>query len=121
MGYDLEPRNKSLEFFHFNTFAWPVLVESFGMMYPWYKYGIGYVSPDGTYPLILSNEGFKVSANEARMMARMATNFVNLQRALPENWNIENGKIYKKIRSDFVDLFEKFASWAERSNGFKIN
>jgi len=97
-------------------------------------------------PRLTSNDGMRVTAEEAKMMARMARNYVLIQRSLPEENAsgslIDKGSITRddlmrtltsaltgsnpdekwpqKIRSDFVDKFEQFAEWAERSGGFAI-
>lgn len=134
MGYDLAPRNKELESFHFGAFSFPVLLEACGYLWPaihggarWYM--IGGVDPrlGGSYPAILSNDGFRVTALEARIMARVARNYVAIQRSLGPEYAVDDWakpeyqRVWpRKIRDDFVDRFEAFAPWAERSGGFAI-
>lgn len=135
MGYDLAPRNKAEEGFHFGAFSFPVLLEACGYLWPaisggarWYH--VSGVDPRmGTnYPLILSNDGFPVTAEEARIMARVARNYVAIQRSLPEDHGAGDTidtpdwqrAFPRKIRPDFVDTFERFAAWAPRSHGFRI-
>lgn len=36
------------------------------------------------YPLLLSNDGFAVTDEEAKIMARIARNYVTIQRTLPD-------------------------------------
>jgi hypothetical protein len=97
------------------------------------------------YPALHSNDGFHVNAEEARILARCARNYVAIQRSLPDDAKgdgipsvasfdrpaIEallvkalSGTASEpwpmKIRDDFVDKFDEFASWAEQSKGFEI-
>jgi hypothetical protein len=134
MGYDFRPKKKDAGDFYLGAFSWPVLVEQFGCMFPfmqkikWYcVFGIDERMPaTDTYPRIISNDGFKVRNDEAKMMAQMARNYVAIQRSLPEQPEIpfntpdELKPWPRKIRTDFVDQFEKFADWAEKSGGFSI-
>lgn len=152
MGYDLKPKNKNLDYFHFGAFSYPVLLEACGYLWPFILDGGRYYSVpdidkrfDGEYPRILTNDGFRITASEAKIMARCARNFVAIQRTLPDKnmgtgFSCQNtfkkedlidslmrglsganpGPWPKKIRSDFVDKLEKFAEWAEKSQGFRI-
>lgn len=129
MGYDLEPSNKKADWFHFGALSWPVLLEACGYLWPaiqnggqWYcVFGVDKRMPKGhTYPEIITNDGFRVTAEEGRIMARVARNFVAIQRSLPEvrgpgdEWPVA-------IRDDFVDKFDAFATWAEKARGFRIH
>ena len=132
MGYDLSPRRKDAGPFHFGAFSWLVLVErTMGTLYPMTHDGPRWVCAFGAdprmpagdgYPRLISNDGFRVTADEARIMARCARNYVSIQQAVrlamqeapAEKW------AYLLIRQDFVDLFERFAPWAEKSGGFRI-
>jgi hypothetical protein len=157
MSYDLAPTNKKAGTFSFGAFSFPILLDACGYLFPcihnggqWYcAFGVDPRMPQGdTYPRILSNDGFKVTANEARIMARVARNLVAIQRSLPDpspeelaGAGIQQKMEFKredveamllramsgakehwplKIRSDFTDKFERFAEWAERSGGFEI-
>lgn len=134
MGYDFKPKNDDADGFHLGAFSWPVLLEQFGCLFPftqklkWYcVFGIDERMPaSDRYPRIISNDGFPVTDEEAKIMARMARNYVAIQRTLPEQPEPEFGAPEweqpwpRKIRTDFVDQFEKFAEWAEKSGGFEI-
>ncbi len=154
MGYDLSARNKELDSFHFGAFSFPVLLEACGYLFSsihkggrWYcAFGADNRMGD-RYPGILANDGFRVTAEEAKIMARIARNFVTIQRTLPDEDMTDgiNGKDAtinrerlvdllaaamhggareewpQKIRTDFVDLFEAFADWADKSRGFAIH
>ena len=135
MGYDLMPRNKKAGTFWLGIFPFQILQEACGYLWPciskgvrWYcVFGADPRMPVGdNYPRLLSNDGFRITAEEARIMARIARNFVEVQRSLSDErtpsdltpvhlwpWPI-------KIYTDFVDKFEQFADWAERSQGFAI-
>lgn len=160
MGYDLTALNPELtgddKRFHFGAFSWGPLLEACGYLFPclsrggqWYcLWGADPRMPEGdTYPRLLSNDGFVVTADEAKIMARMARNFVAIQRSLPEDHRgsgtSSTQMMFKredieqilmkamsgitddrpwpvKIRDDFTEKYERFAVWAEKSGGFEI-
>lgn len=119
MGYDLSAANKELEPFHFGTFSFPFVIEACGYLFPctsnaagsngqWEAvFGVDDRMPEGdTYPKLLSNDGFKVTAFEAKVMARCCRNFVHIKRGT--------------IREDFLEKMWAFSDWAEASKGFRI-
>lgn len=153
MGYDLKANNSEQGWFKAGAFSFPILLEACGYLFPciqnggkWYcAFGVDERMPEGdTYPRLISNDGFKVTAEEARIMARIARNFVAIQRTLPDENETDDARskseftredvakllVQKmhggqehwpvKIRADFVDKFEKFAEWADKSEGFAI-
>jgi hypothetical protein len=155
MGYDLTPNNTDAGRFHFGAFSFPVLIDACGYLWPvasdkgrWYcVFGADPRMPQGDdYPRLISNDEFPVTEFEAQVMARVARNFVAVQRSLPEShrgsgtlstqesFNREGleqtllramsgappGPWPVKIRDDFTALFERFAEWAERSGGFTV-
>lgn len=159
MGYILKPKKKSAGDFEFGAFSFPVLLEVTNHLFAcihhggkWYcdfaadpRMVIDSEKPN-EYPKILS-DGFEVTHEEAVIMARMAKNWVAIQRSLPEshenaNKAIQNGVFKRddlmdilssaisncsiepewprKIRTDFVDKIEKFTEWAPKTGGFVI-
>ena len=152
MGYDFRPVNPDAGDFHLGAFSFPVLLEACGYLFSSVNRGGQWYCAFGNdprmgenYPMILSNDGFKVTEEEAKIMARIARNVVLIQRTLPDE-NLGEGYASKpsfkredvekmlmkamsdaepgpwpiKIRADFVDKFEKFADWMEKSGGFEI-
>ena len=156
MGYDFRANNSDAGDFYLGAFSFPVLLEACGYLFSSIHRGGQWYCAFGTdprmgdkYPLILSNDGFSVTEIEAKIMARIARNFVAVQRTLPDE-NMSEGiagkhgkegfrredvermliavmndtkpdeKWPRKIRPDFVDKFEKSAEWAEKSGGFEI-
>ncbi len=155
MGYDLASKNNGA--FHFGAFSWPVLLEACGYLWPFQSSGGQWYCAFGAdprmpkcddYPRLMSNDVFEVTAEEALIMARMARNFVAVQRSLSEEkrdetvnskedgtyqkedvtkamirgmFGGEAGPWPRKIRTDFVDRFENFADWAEASGGFAVH
>lgn len=119
MGYSLKPNNKKLKPFDFGAFSFPVLLGACGYLFESY-HGQGIengswemlIEPKDKryvgkmYPPILCNDGFEVTAFEAKVMGVCALNFSRLSRG--------------KIRNDFLDLFEEFSVWVKESKGFKI-
>jgi hypothetical protein len=156
MGYDLHPTNADAGGFHFGAFSFPILLEHCGLLWPvqmqagrWFcAFGVDPRMPQGdNYPRLISMDGFPVTEEEARIMARVARNLVAVQRLLPETNKVGDMRDKAtftrpdveealkramrhdlpadpwpaKIRGDFVDQFEAFAAWAERSGGFEIH
>jgi hypothetical protein len=160
MGYDLKALNRKLAHtdrtFHFGAFSWGPLIAACGHLFPclsregqWYcAFGVDPRMPQGAqYPAILSNDGFRVTKHEAKIMARIARNLVAIQRSLPESHrgaltpstqvsftkadvekmllrsftgDVTGAPWPQKIRDDFVDLYERFAAWADNSGGFEV-
>lgn len=115
MGYDLVPRNKKVKEFYFGAFSYPVLIEACGAYFPVIRtnenHGGWRWMPSkrmGGYemPLLLTNDGFKITAAEAKVMARCARNYADLKEG--------------QMREDFVEKLRIFADWAEKSSGFKV-
>lgn len=119
MGYDFSALKKGTEDFYLGAFSWPVLLEAFGYLFPCVSGSGMYCSAGGKareWTQLVSNDNFKISSADAKLMARCARNYVAIQRSLPaghQGWPT-------KIREDFVDKFEAFADWAEKSGGFRI-
>ncbi len=140
MGFDLIPRNKAVGEFRIGAYAWPSLLDQ----------GIGW--PLGRYPGLLpgqyihtvdrtrrgtpdTNDGYRVTATEAREMAKIAWYVSAQHRAWREHWETlptstrelveqkchDSPSVYRvPPRWEFIDLTERFADWAERSGGFRI-
>jgi hypothetical protein len=119
VSFDFHPKNKDAGDFSLGAFSWPVLLESFGYLFPCVN-SKGQYCCDGAqreWIQIGTNDGFAINATDAKLMARCARNFVAIQRGLPDK---DPEKWPGKIRADFIDRFEKFADWAEKSGGFRI-
>ena len=135
MGYDFNPRNKDAGDFHLGAFSWPFLLEQCGYYFQsLHKGGRYFLCSDdprdegATYPGIIANDGYRITAEEARVLARIARNYAKITAALPE----ENAKDVPvstpdylkpwpaKTRDDWNDRFLAFADWAEKSGGFAI-
>lgn len=134
MGYDFKAKNEGVEGFHLGAFSWPVLLDQFGTYFltlhqgaQWFMVsGVDPRDPEGTtYPGILANSGFEITAEESVVLARMTRNYVTIQKMLgEEHRNLELKKDAPwplKIRDDFTEKFERFAEWLERCGGFTIH
>jgi hypothetical protein len=137
MGYSLRPRNKALKSFHFGAFSWLWMLDE----------GVGYVigygrgvtpgtwiaapDPSGRFPT--HEDGFRVSAEQARAMAMAARGVVAVYRhvqrehdaATPEERARREEQRWRDmyrtpVRADFLDLAEAFAAWADESRGFGV-
>jgi hypothetical protein len=140
MPYDLIPRKQLVPMFSFGIMSWPVLLEQFGMMFPFMQFHGRWFFVSGaderfhsthSMPQVITNDGFRVTAAESRMMAQMTRNFVHVQRQLerieekapfPPDWHFESKHWpnYLKVHDEWIDKCATFAEWAEQSGGFKI-
>lgn len=141
MGYDLNPKNKALESLTIGAFSWPIFLQETGMGYV-LGYGTGfkpgsYVYNNGNNGSPVSNDGYKVTATEAKAMAKVARGYISVQRYVNKEWEqlseeqakeCEQAnerfawKTYRgKMHEDHLVWLEKFADWAEKSKGFTIN
>ena len=136
MGFDLRPRNKMAGDFHMGAFSWAWMLDN-GVGLP-LGYGPGFepasfvylARPDGK--CVGYNDGAKVTAAEARDMAKIAGWLADYQDALHKEWEKEPKerqksmlddphRIYRSpVRRDFIDKVRAFAEWANRSGGFKV-
>lgn len=141
MGYDLIPVNKKVDELSIGAFSWPVMLQDSGMGYV-LGYGAGrspgsYVYKSGGNGSPSSNDGYKVSKAEAKMMAVVARGYVSVKRFINKEWaeipeeqknrekdfRVPNGNlIYQQETSEqFLEKMELFADFAEKSDGFKIS
>ena len=140
MSYDLHARNKEIESIRFGAFSWPQMVKDTGMGYILNcgegKFFAEYVYAKGNNGSPLSNDGYKVSSSEAKMMAKIARGYVFVKKFINQKWDelSENERktdlevkghdglpLYNKpINEEFLKSLEKFADFAEKSNGFRI-
>lgn len=120
MSFDFRATKRGVEDFRLGAFSWPVLLEACGYLFPCINGQGRYCCPadQKAWVQIGTNDGFKVSAADAKLMARVARNFVAIQRTLGPD--AEKLGWPHPIRSDFVDRFAAFADWAEKSGGFRI-
>lgn len=140
MGYDLIANNKEVEGISIGAFSWPIYLQETGMGYV-LGYGTGfkpgsYVYSQGNNGSPVSNDGYKVTSAEAKMMAKVARGYVAVQRYVNKEWEElteehakeceqsnerHSFKIYRpKMHEDHLKWLEKFADWADKSRGFKI-
>jgi hypothetical protein len=149
MSYDLHPNNQGLPSFCMAS-DWLHLLEQCGAYFAcvhkdarWYavfdeRMSTHYHHDDDgapepmtdNYPAIICNCGFEVTDEEAKVMARIARNYAAIQRSLPDPTEEEQNTpittpdhlrpFPKKIRGDWVENYERFAEWAEKSQGFKV-
>lgn len=140
MGYDLIPRNKAAGDFYMGAFSFPTMLQACSYLWPvaFGKaefYAINEAPRRGNKPLecLMSNDGYYVTAEEAKIMARLVKNFVRVQRcALDEQTEDATSRERPSTgdvpewplvvgRADFLDKFDKFADWVVKSKGFWIH
>lgn len=137
MGYDFHAVNKELDHFHMGAFLWPYFLEQCGAYFLCMSHGAKYYfvsgiderMPEGDdYPRLISNDGFPVTDEEAKVLSRIARNYVTIQRGLEDQSEKEDDllkPVYmqiwpRKVRENWIDHLEKFADWMEQSQGFEI-
>lgn len=145
MGYDFTPLNKAAGDYHLGAFSWPFMLNA----------GLGLVLGTGegfkpaefiyiTRPdkkCVQYNDGARVSAKEAKELAKVARWIARVQEARIKQWETipaeertrmeQDNKLFEsKCMSktyklpwhpDVVQRFIKFADWAEKSGGFRID
>lgn len=136
MGFDLSARNKAAGDFHWGAFGWSWALEA-GMGLP-FGHGSGVEPasfvysgrPDGCS--LSYNDGARVSAKEAKEMAKLARwiaeyqeNLYNIFMREPEEkrklMEADHHRLYTlPVRRDWVERLRDFADWAEKSGGFRV-
>lgn len=137
MGMDLYPRNKDAGGFSFGGFGWAWMLEAgVGLPVGHFK-GLApgeFIYLDRPDKRSLGyNDGAKVTAKEAKQMAMVARWVVAQQRALhdqldqrsedeQEHIRDNRNRLYNPpVRKDWLDHIARFADWAEKSGGFRVN
>ncbi len=140
MGYDLIPRNKKLDSFHFGMFSWGwMLDQGIGLII-----GTGKAIRPAGYSFIPDklgrdpnhNDGFRVTAEQARAMALAASGLASVKNFINKEWEdmpegtqakMKEGNerfghnIYNTpVSEDFITKIKAFAEWAYNSQGFAI-
>ena len=130
MSYDLHPHNRKLGTLHMGMLSWPwMLKQGVGLIIgygPGARAGHSVSGPrNGAHPD--DNNGFPVSGNEARMMARAAhylaevwkvnnREWVEMSEEERQRWRVE----HCPVGLDTIEKVERFSKWAWKSKGFKI-
>lgn len=139
MGYTLKAKNKKVKSIDYGAFIWPIMLQDTGMGYV-LGYGAGrspasYVYQNGNIGSPSSNDGYRVTATEAKMMAKVARGYISVKRFINKEWAElpeERRKVDMEAKYDgrplynletaehFLTRLEKFADFAEKSGGFQI-
>lgn len=137
MSMDLHPRNKAAGCFSMGSFSWGWMLEQGVGLPVGHGRGIEPASfvyagrPDGL--TIGYNDGARVTAREARDMARIARWVADHQDRLHQLFSAlaaerqkeieeDRFKVYNRpIRKDWIELMRAFADWAEASGGFRVH
>jgi len=124
--YHMVPNNKDVETFAMSAFHWPLLLEQCGTYFAavfdrkrwFYVSSVDERMGDSEEgPALILNSGFPITEEEAKVLARIARNYVAMQRLLDLQ---KRDPIFPAIKLQLLDLFETFADWAETSGGFRI-
>ena len=139
MGYNLKPINKKEPEIVMGAFIWTIILEETGMGYV-LGYGKGidpgtYIYQQGNKGSPASNDGYKVSSKEAKMMAIVARGYISVQEFVNKQWSelpeekrawkkesLEKGENYyrREVGVEFLDKIKQFCDFAEKSKGFRI-
>lgn len=137
MPYDLIPRNRQQGEMTIGAFAWPWMLEA-GLGLP-LTHGKGiepgsfvYADrPDGR--CVAYNDGARVSAGEAKEMAKLARWIADYQDTLHTIFDRQPDDVKERqlknehrlyhipVRRDWVAKLREFADWAEKSGGFRVD
>jgi hypothetical protein len=139
MGFDLEPRWKKQEWFYIGAFIWSWLLGEgvgliIGTMNGMSPAEYTFIPRKGLDPH--HNKGFRVTAEEAQMMAKATRALVAGYNSIESQWDnlsdrereeqyrnnegLHSFKYKAPVREDFLESALKFADWAEKSGGFRI-
>lgn len=136
MGYDLIPKKKEVDCFCIGAFSWPLLLQETGAGY---VLGCGSAKNPGTYVYQTgnvgtphSNDGYKVTASDAKCMAKVVRGFLSVQKYVNKEWeetpeDVKQREIktefYRKpiTNQELLKKMEDFADFAEKSGGFSIH
>jgi hypothetical protein len=141
MSVDLAPQNENIPSYHSGSFSWGWMAErgvflsvGCGPLLAGAHYMIGHLR-DGAE--MGSNDGFPVSADEARAMAHAAYGLWLIEQYKLSQWRAlskeeqdrrmalpysqqRNEDSWTPIREDFIDRALEFAWFAHASGGFKV-
>lgn len=136
MGYDLIPKNKEADCQSGMIFTWPQILNETGACYL-FGYGTNTANPgfyiyNGSrgFGSPVSNDGFKVSPSESKIMAKLFRGYVFVKRAIREEWEKKTPEEKSVILSfdkkaeppceSFINKVESLANFCEKSGGFRI-
>lgn len=136
MGYDLRARNKGVNTYSMGSFSWSWMMDNGVGMVVGYGKGIEPASylfnerKDGKD--LMYNDGGKVTAKEAKEMAKVARRLADYQDMLynqfesmddrkKQEYKLNENRHYNlPVRRDFVEKIRGFAEFAEKSGGFQV-
>lgn len=149
MSIVLVPRHREVGEFRMGSAEWSYLIGQAGYMFPLVLNGARWflvtkvdsrfdewANEEGrtsTYPDILGDSGrtFRVTAEEARWLARVARNWALMQQQLSDEHDLQNIRrledqkvpsyslpFPERVRTDWIEHALEFAAWASRSRGF---
>lgn len=140
MSYDLIPKNKNVKAISVGAFSWPIILQETGMGYI-IGYGEGRAPATNVYQprkeaSPTSNDGYKISSAEAKMMAAVIKGFLSVQRFINKEWQeipeperqkqkdtMTCGKhLYKgEWSEDRLKQIETIGEFFKKSGGFAIH
>lgn len=129
MSYTLRAKNKEVEDFDIGWVSWMGLLRDTGAGFAIY-YGQGifagsYYYVDGNCGSPMSNDGYKVSSRESKIMATCVKGYIFIAKAInkeieEKRERLDSFELSKEIPISTIQKFEKFAEFAEKSKGFRI-
>ena len=134
MSYDLRPKNKKIKNFNFSMHAWPRLLETgIGLVIGYSRGALPlsyYYKPDSNGYSPISNDGFLVTLEQAKIMSLLARAFVKNQRYFNDDFyklseqrqkNLQElSDYYMPFHPIFLNDVEEFADFSEKSGGFRV-
>lgn len=134
MSYDLHAVKKDIKSIRVGAFSWPIFLQETGAGYV-LGYGEGlrpatYVYQSGNNGSPASNDGYKVSASEAKAMAMVMFGFVSVQKFVISEWEKIEPEQQEEMKKfdcykmpwhiDRLTQLEEIAKFIQESGGFRI-
>jgi hypothetical protein len=105
MSYDFSPRNKEIESFHMGAFGFPILLKYCGRAIGYcegIKPGTYYYAPDKKGRSPCDNDGYYVSAKDAKELAKRIREFLASNKVLRKEWDGYDEQTQKWMKDEKI-------------------
>jgi hypothetical protein len=135
MSYWMRPLKKGAKNLDLGAFSWPHILNETGACYLLY-YGQNSISPGsyyyskGNHGSPISNDGYKVTASEAKMIGKLLKGYVFIKRCIREQWEemdeaarqntLKYFKDAEPPSAEYIEKVDKVADFCLQSGGFRI-
>lgn len=135
MSYWMRSLKKGANDLDLGAFSWPHILNETGACYL-LNYGENSISPDtyyyqnGNNGSPVSNDGYKVTASEAKSIGRLLKGYVFIKTCIREQWEkmnevdrqrvLEYSKNAEPPSTEYIEKVDKVADFCLQSGGFRI-